>query len=88
MDDAKKPDTKAIIYTTPWCQFCKHVEAYLDEKGYKYEKVDVSVDQTKAKEMIDKSGQMGVPVTEIKGEVIIGWDKPKFEALFVEPKAT
>lgn len=72
----------AIIYTTPTCQFCKHVEAYLDDKGYKYEKIDVQSDQAKAQEMIDKSGQMGVPVTEIKGEIIIGWDKPKFEALF------
>lgn len=87
MDTSKKPNEKAIIYTTPWCQFCKHVEGYLDEKGYGYEKIDVSVDQTKAKEMIDKSGQMGVPVTEIKGEIIVGWDKPKFEALFVEPKS-
>lgn len=75
------PD-KAIIYTTPWCQFCKYVEAYLDEQKFPYEKVDVSADQARAQEMIDKSGQMGVPVTEIKGEIIVGWDKPKFEALF------
>lgn len=88
MDDTKKLGESAIIYTTPWCQFCKHVEAYLDEKGYKYEKIDVSTDQAKAKEMIDKSGQMGVPVTEIKGEIIIGWDKPKFEHLFAEPTAS
>jgi len=73
---------QAIIYSTPWCQFCKHVEAYLDEKGYKYEKIDVQANPDKAQEMIDKSGQMGVPVTDIKGEIIIGWDKPKFEALF------
>lgn len=81
MSEEKTTD-KAIIYTTPWCQFCKHVEAYLDEHKFAYEKIDVSVDQAKAQEMIDKSGQMGVPVTEIKGQVIVGWDKPKFEALF------
>lgn len=75
---------KAIIYTTPWCQFCKHVEAYLDEQKFPYEKIDVSADQAKAQEMIDKSGQMGVPVTEIKGEIIVGWDKPKFETLFAK----
>ncbi len=79
--DKSKSD-KAIIYTTPWCQFCKHVEAYLDEKGVAYEKIDVQADQVKAKEMIEKSGQMGVPVTDIMGQIIIGWDKPKFEALF------
>jgi len=79
--NTKKDNQKAIIYTTPWCQFCKHVEAYLDEKNIPYEKIDVQADQDKAKEMIEKSGQMGVPVTEIKGEIIVGWDKPKFEAL-------
>ncbi len=81
-EDSK--ESKAIIYTTPWCQFCKHVEAYLDEKKIPYEKIDVQADQDKAKEMIDKSGQMGVPVTEIKGEIIVGWDKPKFEAILAE----
>ena len=75
---------KAIIYTTPWCQFCKHVEAYLDEKKFPYEKVDVQADPAKAQEMIKKSDQMGVPVTDIKGQIIIGWDKPKFEALFAK----
>ncbi len=83
-DTTKNPKSspdKAIIYTTPWCQFCKHVEAYLDEKGIGYEKIDVQADQAKAQEMIDKSGQMGVPVTELRGQIIVGWDKPKFEAL-------
>lgn len=80
----KKEDKKdsAIIYTTPWCQFCKHVEAFLDEQNYPYEKIDVSADPSKAQEMIDKSHQMGVPVTDIKGQIIVGWDKPKFEAIF------
>jgi len=82
MSDKKVDSQKAIVYSTPWCQFCKHVEAYLDEKGYEYEKIDVQANPDKAQEMIDKSGQMGVPVTDIKGEIIIGWDKPKFEALF------
>lgn len=78
----KENSDKAIIYSTPWCQFCKFVEEYLDEKNYPYEKIDVSADQTKAQEMIEKSKQTNVPVTEIKGKIIIGWDKPKFEALF------
>ncbi len=81
MDDKSTDNNVATIYTTPWCQFCKNVESYLDEKGYKYEKIDVQADQAKAQEMMDKSGQMGVPVTEIKGQIIVGWDKPKFEAL-------
>ena len=84
MTDDKKDSKqeKAIIHTTPTCQFCKHVEAYLDEKKFPYEKIDVQADQDKAREMIEKSGQMGVPVTVIMGQVIVGWDKPKFEDLF------
>ena len=81
-EDSKQE--KVIIYTTPWCQFCKHVEAYLDEKKIPYEKIDVQADQSKAKEMIDKSGQMGVPVTDIHCQIIVGWDKPKFEEILAK----
>lgn len=71
---------KIIVYTTPTCVFCKHVKAYLDEKGIAFEEVNVMADPAKAQEMIDKSQQMGVPVTDISGEIIIGFDKPKLDA--------
>ncbi len=71
---------KVIIYSTPTCVFCKNVKAMLDEKGVAYEEINVLADSAKAQEMIDKSGQMGVPVTDIKGTVIVGFDKPKLEA--------
>ena len=69
------------IYSTPTCSYCISLKAYLDEKGFKYEDVDVAEDKKAAKEMIDKSGQMGVPVTEINGEIIIGFDKTKINKL-------
>jgi glutaredoxin len=52
---------------------------YLKEKGLKFKEIDVSVDHAAATEMIEKSGQMGVPVIDIDGELVIGFDKPKIE---------
>ena len=69
------------IYTTPTCVFCKNVKAYLDDKGIAYESVDVLANADKAQEMIDKSGQMGVPVTDYKGTIIVGFDKAKLDAV-------
>lgn len=81
-DSKEKKDEKVIIYTTPWCAFCKHVEAYLDEKKIAYELIDVQADPAKAQEMIDKSGQMGVPVTDVHGKIVVGFDKPKLDEIF------
>jgi len=54
---------------------------FLKEHQIEFEEIDVSADQTAAEEMIKKSGQMGVPVTEIDGEIVIGFDKEKLERL-------
>jgi glutaredoxin 3 len=64
-----------LIYTTPTCPYCKQTKAYLDEKKIKYTNFDVTSDSAKAQEMIDKSGQMGVPVLDIEGKIIVGFDK-------------
>ena len=71
---------KVIVYTTPTCVFCKNVKGYLDDKGIQYDTIDVMADANKAQEMIDKSGQMGVPVTDYKGTIIVGFDKTKLDA--------
>lgn len=76
MAEAKKP----IVYSTPTCPYCKMVKEYLDEKGVAYEDFDVSEDQERSQEMVKKSGQMGVPVIDIGGTVIIGFDKEKIDA--------
>jgi len=55
------------------------VKDWLKDKGVSYDDVNVGTDQDKAKEMMDKSGQMGVPVIDIQGTVVIGFDKPKLE---------
>ena len=77
---AEATNDQVIVYSTPTCVFCKNVKAYFDEKGISYQEINVLADSAKAQEMIDKSGQMGVPVTDYKGTVIVGFDKPKLEA--------
>lgn len=71
---------KVSIYSTKTCPFCKMEKDYLTQKGIVFENIFVEENEKKAKEMIKKSGQMGVPVTVITGddgkeEVVIGFDK-------------
>ncbi|MBD3359523.1 MAG: NrdH-redoxin [Candidatus Buchananbacteria bacterium] len=70
---------KVIIYTTPTCPYCKQTKEYLKENEIEYQEMDVANDSAKAQEMIDKSGQMGVPVIDIEGEMIVGFDKEKID---------
>jgi len=69
-----------IVYSTTTCPFCIMVKDWLKGKNVEYNDFNVGLDQEKAKEMMEKSGQMGVPVIDIEGEIIIGFDKPKLEA--------
>ncbi len=69
------------VYSTPTCQFCKMAKDYFQENGFEFEDIDVSQDQAKAQEMVEKSGQMGVPVIEIDGQVVVGFNKPVIEQL-------
>ncbi len=70
-----------IIYSTPSCPWCHRAMDYLKEKSIEFTHYDVSVDQEKAKEMIDKSGQRGVPVIDIDGTIIVGFDQTKVDEL-------
>ena len=63
------------VYSTPTCPYCHMAKSYLKEKGVKFSDVDVAADQKAAKEMIEKTGQMGVPVIEVDGKFIVGFDK-------------
>ena len=66
---------KVIVYSTSTCPYCIKAKAFLKDNNINFEDIDVSTNQEKAKEMIDKSGQMGVPTIDIEGEIIIGFDK-------------
>lgn len=72
---------KVIVYSTPTCPYCKQLKEFLAKHDVTFEDIDVSDDQEKAQEMIKKSGQMGVPVTDINGEIVIGFDKDKVSEL-------
>ncbi|MBW2996571.1 glutathione S-transferase N-terminal domain-containing protein [Candidatus Woesearchaeota archaeon] len=62
------------IYTTPTCPWCKKTKEFLKENNIEYEEINVVGNQEAQKEMIDKSGQMGVPVLDIDGTIIVGYD--------------
>lgn len=72
---------KVTIYSTPTCHFCQMAKEFFKEKGIEYTDYDVSTDMEKRKEMIEKSGQMGVPVIYIDDEMTVGFDKDKISSL-------
>ena len=63
------------IYSTPTCPYCIRAKQFLKDNSIAFNDIDVSSSQEKAQEMVDKSGQMGVPVLDIEGEIIQGFDK-------------
>jgi len=69
------------IYSTPSCHFCHMAKEFFKEKNITYTEYDVAGDAEKRKEMIEKSGQMGVPVIVIGDELIVGFDRPKITQL-------
>lgn len=69
------------IYSTPACPYCRVVKNYLKEKNISFNDFNVAEDQEKAEEMVQKSGQMGVPVIEIDNNIIVGFDKPEIDRL-------
>jgi glutaredoxin 3 len=70
------------VYSTTVCPWCYRVKEWLTEHKIKYEDINVGVDRAKAQEMVDKSGQMGVPVVEANGQIIIGFDEAKLKVVF------
>lgn len=67
------------VYSTPTCPWCIRTKQFLKENNVAFEDYDVSVDRSKADEMVAKSGQMAVPVIDIEGETIVGFDKERIK---------
>lgn len=72
---------KIRIFTTPICPYCHTLMEFLKEHNIKFEEIDVIQNKEAQKEMIEKSGQMGVPVIEIDGEIVAGFDKERISRL-------
>lgn len=67
--------SKVTIYTTPSCVYCKMTKAFFKENEVEYQEKDVSTDAAARDEMVAKSNQMGVPVVDIDGQILVGFDK-------------
>lgn len=76
----KKLENKVIVYSTPTCPYCNIAKTYLKERGIEFKDHDVSKNREKAIEMMKKTGRRGVPVLDINGVVLVGFDKKKVEA--------
>lgn len=69
------------VYSTPTCPYCKMAKAFLTENSIVFEDIDVSSSQAFAQEMISKSKQMGVPVLDINGQIVVGFNKARIKEL-------
>ncbi len=69
------------VYSTPTCPFCIRVKQFLKDNNIEFRDIDVTSDDAMIEEMVTKSGQMGVPVIDIEGEIVVGFDKDKIAGL-------
>lgn len=76
------------VYSTKTCPYCKLTKEFLEEKGIAFTDIDVAEDPAAANEMVKKSGQMGVPVIDIDGTIIVGWNKGALEEAMEKAKAS
>lgn len=77
----ENPQKRVTVYSTPTCSWCTTLKTHLKKNGISYTEVDVSKDQKAAEAMTRRSGQQGVPQTDIGGEMIVGFDKNKINSL-------
>lgn len=77
----EKNQPKVVVFSTPTCSYCNMAKSYFREKGIKFTDVDVSRDQSAARDMVRRSGQSGVPVIDIGGKIVVGFNRPQVNAL-------
>ena len=80
-EKAGKPVKHVTVYTTPTCSWCNTLKSYLRKHQVRFTEIDVSSNETAAREMVNKSGQQGVPQTSVNGSMVIGFDKTKLNRL-------
>lgn len=78
---AGSTETAVVIYSTPVCHFCQAAKEFFKENEVAYTEHDVASDAEKRQEMIDMTGQMGVPVIKIGDDIVIGFDEPKIREM-------
>ena len=69
------------VFSAPGCPYCYTLKEFLKQNNIEFEDIDVSKDEAALKEMVEKSGQMGVPVLDINGQIVVGFDKKKISEI-------
>lgn len=72
---------KVLVFTTPTCSWCQRAKTYLRQQNVRFREIDVSRDAAAARDLVRRTGQTGVPVIEIDGRPIVGFDRPKIDKL-------
>ena len=72
------------MYTTPFCKYCKVAKEFFKKKNVSYEEIDITTDQKLMREMMNKSKQMAVPVFDINGQILVGYNQAKLEEALVK----
>jgi glutaredoxin 3 len=72
---------RVIVFTTPTCPWCVRAKSYLRARGVPFREVDVAADPATARDLVRRTGQMGVPVVEIDGRVIVGFNQLRIDDL-------
>lgn len=80
--DSSNQANEVTVFTTPTCPYCRVAKEYLKGKNITFKEVDVSNDMIQAMKMVERSGQMGVPQIWVNNQVVVGFDKPRLDALF------
>ncbi len=76
-----KPVRRVTVYSTPTCSWCNTLKAWLQKNNIQYRDIDVSRDEHAAEELVKRSGQQGVPQTEINGQIVVGFNQPRLQEL-------
>ena len=80
-ENAADSSAAVVIYSTPVCHFCQAAKEFFKENNVEFTAHDVASDAEKRQEMIDLTGQMGVPVIKIGDDIVIGFDEPKVKEM-------
>lgn len=81
MNGHPKQQPKVIVFSTPTCGYCNMAKQYFRSQNIRFRDVDVSRDAAAARDLVRRTGQMGVPVIDIGGKLIVGFDRPKINQL-------
>jgi glutaredoxin 3 len=81
-------DAAIIVYGAEWCAFCHQAMQYFDSIGVKYTYKNVDLDQSAMQDAVSKSGQMGIPVIDVDGQIVVGFNRAQIDHVLKDKKLT